>query len=54
MATALWDSWEDDAVLLDNAQGVYADVAKVHPIEHAGTHLPASSGPLNVQRSPQG
>jgi long-chain alkane monooxygenase len=36
----LWEgSWEDDAVVLDRAQGVYADPNKVHPIEHAGAHF---------------
>ena len=53
VATALWDSWEDDAVLLDPAAGRYADVAKVHQIVHAGKHFTVQ-GPLNVQRSPQG
>jgi FMN-dependent oxidoreductase (nitrilotriacetate monooxygenase family) len=37
----LWESWEPDA-----------DPAKVHRIEHAGTHF-RSRGPLNVVRSPQ-
>jgi long-chain alkane monooxygenase len=33
----LWEgSWEDDAVLLDKVAGVYADPARVHPIEHEG------------------
>src|SRR6478736_5729452 len=33
----LWEgSWEDDAVLLDKAAGVYADPARVHAIEHEG------------------
>ena len=33
----LWEgSWEDDAVVLDKAAGVYADPARVHPIEHEG------------------
>lgn len=53
VTTALWDSWEDDAVLLDRSQGRYADVAKVHQIRHAGTHFRVE-GPLNVQRPPQG
>jgi FMN-dependent oxidoreductase (nitrilotriacetate monooxygenase family) len=53
VATALWDSWEDDAVLLDTRAGRYADVAKVHQISHAGKHFTVQ-GPLNVQRSPQG
>ncbi|MGW7247201.1 LLM class flavin-dependent oxidoreductase [Streptomyces decoyicus] len=53
VATKLWDSWEDDAVLLDRARGIYADAAKVQPIDHRGQHF-AVQGPLNVQRSPQG
>lgn len=53
VATKLWDSWEDDAVLLDRARGIYADAAKVQPIDHRGEHF-AVQGPLNVRRSPQG
>ncbi|MGD3110628.1 LLM class flavin-dependent oxidoreductase [Streptomyces sp. YGL11-2] len=53
VATKLWDSWEDDAVLLDRVRGIYADVDKVQPIGHRGEHF-AVQGPLNVQRSPQG
>lgn len=53
VTTALWDSWKDDAVLFDRALGRYADVAKVHFIEHAGPHFRVG-GPLNVQRPPQG
>ncbi|MCE3606663.1 LLM class flavin-dependent oxidoreductase [Massilia sp. P8910] len=35
----LWEkSWEDDAVVRDKARGVYADPAKVHPINHEGRH----------------
>ena len=49
----LWDSWSDDAVVLDKAAGVYADTARVRQIEHAGKHFKVR-GPLNVQRSPQG
>ncbi|MEX2969665.1 LLM class flavin-dependent oxidoreductase [Streptomyces sp. C184] len=53
VATKLWDSWEDDAVLIDRARGIYADTGKVQPIDHRGKHF-AVQGPLNVQRSPQG
>jgi long-chain alkane monooxygenase len=36
----LWEgSWEEDAVVLDRAHGIYADPAKVHPIEHVGAHF---------------
>jgi FMN-dependent oxidoreductase (nitrilotriacetate monooxygenase family) len=50
---ALWDSWEDDAVLLDRKSGYFADPAKVHRINHEGRHF-IVRGPLNVPRPPQG
>lgn len=50
---ALWDSWEDDAILLDKASGLYADTARVHPLNHRGEHF-SVRGPLNVPRPPQG
>ncbi|MFI6291092.1 LLM class flavin-dependent oxidoreductase [Nonomuraea sp. NPDC050790] len=50
---ALWDSWEDDALVIDPASGVFADPAKIHPIGHAGPRLRVR-GPLNTPRSPQG
>lgn len=53
IATRLWDSWEDDAVLLDTATGRYADPAKIHPAAYAGEHLRVS-GAFNAARSPQG
>ena len=34
----LWDSWADEAVLDDRAQGRYADPRLVRPIDHAGPH----------------
>ena len=49
----LWDSWEDDARIGDKSAGVYADVDRIHPIEHVGEHF-SVRGPLNVPRSPQG
>lgn len=49
----LWDSWEDDAIIGDAANGVYADAAKVHAVGHSGEHFQVR-GPLNVSRSPQG
>ena len=50
---ALWDSWEDGAVVIDRATGVFADAAKIHYLDHAGQHFKVR-GPLNVPRSPQG
>ncbi len=49
----LWDSWADNAVLDDRAQGRYADPRLVRPIDHAGPHYQVK-GPLNLPRSPQG
>ncbi|WP_347557479.1 LLM class flavin-dependent oxidoreductase [Robbsia sp. KACC 23696] len=50
---ALWDSWEDGALLGDGATGRYADVARVHAIAHHDRFFDVE-GPLNVPRSPQG
>ncbi|MCU1717231.1 LLM class flavin-dependent oxidoreductase [Pseudomonas sp. 5P_3.1_Bac2] len=49
----LWDSWEDDAIIGDPVQGLFAERDKVHSIEHVGEHF-AVRGPLNLPRSPQG
>ena len=49
----LWDSWEDDALVLDKTSGVFADSDKVHSINHVGTHYKVK-GPFNSPRSPQG
>jgi FMN-dependent oxidoreductase (nitrilotriacetate monooxygenase family) len=53
IAKALWDSWERDAVLADKGSGRYADPARLHAIDHVGTHFRVA-GPLNVERPPQG
>ncbi|WP_459547712.1 LLM class flavin-dependent oxidoreductase [Nocardia sp. X0981] len=53
VATALWDSWEDDAVVLDAEAGIFADPAKVHTVGHRGERFTVR-GPLNVPRSAQG
>jgi FMN-dependent oxidoreductase (nitrilotriacetate monooxygenase family) len=50
---ALWDSWEDDAVVLDRAAGIYADRSKIHEIGHAGRYVRVK-GPFNQPRPPQG
>ncbi|MFI6216175.1 LLM class flavin-dependent oxidoreductase [Nocardia brasiliensis] len=50
---ALWDSWEDDAIVLDQAGGRYADPAKIHPIDFVGEYLRVR-GPFNAPRTPQG
>jgi FMN-dependent oxidoreductase (nitrilotriacetate monooxygenase family) len=53
VATQLWDSWADDAVVLDRSAGLYADPERVREIGHSGEFFKVR-GPLNVQRSPQG
>jgi FMN-dependent oxidoreductase (nitrilotriacetate monooxygenase family) len=53
VATALWDGWEDDALVADKATGVFADTARVHAIDHEGEHF-SVAGPLGIPRAPQG
>ncbi|MEK8127004.1 LLM class flavin-dependent oxidoreductase [Paenibacillus filicis] len=51
--TSLWDSWQDDALVIDKQAGLFADEAKVKPIDFAGQWY-STRGPLNVPRPPQG
>ncbi|WP_131769449.1 LLM class flavin-dependent oxidoreductase [Candidatus Protofrankia californiensis] len=53
VATKLWDSWEDEAPVIDRASGIYADTGRIHQLGHVGEFFRVQ-GPLNVQRSPQG
>lgn len=53
VVTALWDSWEDDALVADKASGRFIDTTKVHAIHHSGRYFRVE-GPLNVPRSSQG
>ncbi|OBG87288.1 monooxygenase [Mycobacterium sp. E802] len=53
VATALWDSWEDDALVLDESTGIFANPERVHRIDHDGEHFTVR-GPLNSPRSVQG
>jgi len=50
---ALWDSIDDDAILLDRDTGLFADPARIRRINHDGKYLKVR-GPLNVPRPPQG
>ncbi|GAA3991068.1 LLM class flavin-dependent oxidoreductase [Thermobifida alba] len=52
-AVRLWDSWEDDAIVLDVGSGTFADPDRVHRVEHAGPRF-TIRGPLNSPRPPQG
>lgn len=49
----LWESWEDDAFVRNQASGLNYDPAKMHILAHEGEHFRVK-GPLNVQRTPQG
>ena len=51
--TGLWDSWEDDALILDRASGTFADPDKVHELNYEGDWF-SVRGPLTVPRCPQG
>ena len=51
--TGLWDTWDDDALVLDRQSGYFADPDKVRELEHDGDWFRVR-GPLTVPRSPQG
>jgi FMN-dependent oxidoreductase (nitrilotriacetate monooxygenase family) len=53
VVTGLWDSWEDDAIIRDQATGRYIEASKLHVLNHKGKHFNVR-GPLNVARPPQG
>ncbi|WP_424767906.1 LLM class flavin-dependent oxidoreductase [Paenibacillus sp. sgz302251] len=53
VVTRLWDSWEDEALIIDKESGVFADVDKIHTIDYKGENF-SVRGPLNVSRTPQG
>lgn len=48
-----WDTWEDDAIIIDKANNIFADPKKVHRLDHKGKYY-NSRGPFTVPRSPQG
>ena len=53
VVTRVWDSWEDDAIVGDRENGVWADRAKLHaPRFHGRFH--DVEGVLPFPRSPQG
>ncbi|WP_369726241.1 LLM class flavin-dependent oxidoreductase [Bradyrhizobium sp. LLZ17] len=49
----LWDSWQDDAFVRNKETGIFADVTKLHLLDHRGTYF-SVGGPLNIARPPQG
>jgi FMN-dependent oxidoreductase (nitrilotriacetate monooxygenase family) len=50
---ALWDGWDEDALVLDKAGGVFADPGKVRYANYEGRYV-ATRGPLSIPRAPQG
>jgi FMN-dependent oxidoreductase (nitrilotriacetate monooxygenase family) len=48
-----WDSWDDDALVLDKRSGRFADAARVRRLDHSGKFF-QSRGPFTVPRSAQG
>lgn len=48
-----WDSWEDDALIVDKASRRFGDGSKVHRLDHVGEYF-RSRGPFTVPRSAQG
>ena len=48
-----WDTWEDDAIVLDRERGVFADPAKVHRLDHAGKFF-RTRGPVHRAAHAQG
>lgn len=53
VACALWDAWDDDAVVNDREQGVWARADRIHPIDYKGEYYRVQ-GQLFMHRSPQG
>src|SRR3954471_82199 len=49
----LWDTWDDDALVLDRASGTFADPDKVRELDYRGEYFDVQ-GPLTVPRTPQG
>ncbi|WP_375090546.1 LLM class flavin-dependent oxidoreductase [Peribacillus sp. RS7] len=49
----LWDSWEEDTLVIDKDRGQFIDESKFHEINHQGEFF-SVKGPLNISRSPQG
>lgn len=49
----LWESWADDALVVDKSSGVFVDPAKVSTPDYRGKYVQVK-GPLTLPPSPQG
>lgn len=50
---ALWDCWEDDALVMDKESGLFIDPGKVRRANYEGCYV-STRWPLTILRSPQG
>ena len=48
-----WDTWHDDALIVDKETNTFADPGQVHRLDHRGQFF-SSRGPFTVPRSGQG
>lgn len=53
VAKGLWDSWEEDALVMNKTTGQFVDASKMHELNHSGKFY-SVKGPLNITRPPQG
>ncbi|MGI4798542.1 MAG: LLM class flavin-dependent oxidoreductase [Janthinobacterium lividum] len=53
VVTGHWNSWDDDALIIDKESGRFADPTKVRRLDYKGKFF-NSRGPFTVPRSPQG
>ncbi|MEV5646657.1 LLM class flavin-dependent oxidoreductase [Nocardia sp. NPDC052254] len=53
VVTRLWDSWDDDAEIRDQATGRFVDRHRLHHIDFTGEHF-SVKGPSITPRPPQG
>ncbi|WP_216850831.1 LLM class flavin-dependent oxidoreductase [Acidisphaera sp. L21] len=50
---ALWDCWDEDAVVFDRESGVFVDTSKVRYANYSGRYVQVR-GPMTIPRTPQG
>lgn len=53
VVTGLWDSWSDNALLMDKEDAIFFDPEKITPLNHVGKYY-SVRGPLNIARPVQG
>lgn len=51
VCTRLWTSWDKDALVRDQASGIYADPSKIHTLNHEGPRFKVR-GPLSLPQGP--